>query len=178
MNPRRALSSAGHHADLPHPAITPEPSNTEEPSNISPGRRFEILWSGRAIQNVDNMRLDEAALDPRVRRASSANRPRPQINRQAQQEYHGSMADSLDERGPPRRRRSPGPEILDRSSAPLCEQSRAEIARAGLHDARPEFRRNVDSEESDNSSSETLSDNASEHRPEKRRRTSYFGEKE
>ncbi|CAG7555279.1 unnamed protein product [Fusarium equiseti] len=190
-NRRRALSSAGYHADLPHPAMTPEPSNTQELSNIPPDRIFE------ALESVDNsISLLQAALDRRDRQAGSANRPRPQTNGQAQQQaqqgYPRGMAHLLEPQTPPQRRRSMGgsspdlqpstpcpiPEILDRSSVPLSAQSLAEVEQAGLGDAREESRHNADGEESDSGSSKTLSDNASEPRPEKRPRISNFDETE
>ncbi|KAJ4127050.1 hypothetical protein NW768_008672 [Fusarium equiseti] len=182
MDVRQALSSPGHQHALPDPAITAEPSNTQELSNISPGRMYETLWSARAIQNVDNdFQLVEAAMPPSVRRSGTAYMPgaimmNPVAVQQARDEHHGSMADLMEEQGSPQPRRSTGspiPEILDRSSGPLCAQSQAEIARTGLRDAREEFRHNADCEESNSDSTEPLSDNASEHRPAKRRRTQF-----
>ena len=190
MNLRRALSSAKHHHDLPHPAIDPEPNNTPEPSKTSSDRILE------ALKSVDNsFRLLQFALDRRDRRIGWAYSSRPQINGQVQQiqpVYPRGILHFLESQRSPQCRRStestppdrqpytprPIPENLNRSSVPLSAQPLAEVERAGQGDAREEERRNADGEEPGSGSSKTLSDHASEPRPEKRPGTSNFDEKE
>lgn len=190
MNLRRALSSAKHHHDLPHPAIDPKPNNTPELSNTSSDRILE------ALKSVDkSFRLLQSALDRRDRWGGSANSSRPQVNGQAQQQvqppWPWGILHFLESQRSPQCRRSTGstqpdrqpytprpiPGRLGRSSVPLNAQPLAEVERAGRGDAREEERRNGNGEKSDPGSSKRLSDHAIEPRPEKCPRKSKSDEK-